>query len=72
MVRYFLIILLAFTETSYGIEDNCVESITKISGSYAPNGKVCANRLLFNENFDKFNTLLWRHEVTMWGGYVCN
>lgn len=49
----------------------CSESLTTVSGTYAPQGPVCGNRLLFNEEFDNgFDTDLWMHELTMNGGGV--
>lgn len=49
----------------------CSESVTTVSGRYAPQGPICGNRLLFSEEFEnEFNTDLWMHEVTMNGGGV--
>lgn len=49
----------------------CSESLTTVSGTYAPQGPICGNRLLFNEEFDNgFDTNLWMHEITMNGGGV--
>lgn len=49
----------------------CAETVTTVSGTYAPQGPICANRLLFSEEFDNgFNMDLWMHEVNMNGGGV--
>lgn len=59
--------------TSYDGSANavCSESVTTVSGSYAPQGPICGNRLLFSEEFDNgFNMDLWMHEVNMNGGGV--
>lgn len=48
----------------------CVPSLTTVSGRYAPTGQICANTLIFNEDFNNFNMDLWMHKVTMDGGGV--
>lgn len=52
------------------INGQCVQSLTTVSGRNAPKGRICAKSLIFNENFDRFDTNLWQHEHTMYGGGV--
>lgn len=57
-------------EVSSSPQELCVPSLTTASGSYAPTGTICQNTLIFNENFNNFDTRLWSHELSMWGGGV--
>lgn len=50
----------------------CTESITTVSGPYAPKGKICSGDLIFEDNFDKLDLKIWQHENTLTGGGVSN
>lgn len=52
-----------------GCQSKCVPSPTTVSGPFAPKGRICKGKLLFNENFHSLNTDLWNHELRL-GGYV--
>lgn len=59
-----IVSLLAATE----ITAQCNPTLTTASGRFAPSGRLCANQLIFNEQFNTFNMDLWEHENTMNGG----
>lgn len=64
----FVVLLLVVTDYVYSQE--CGATATKVSGSSAPTGQICAGQLLLDEQFNSFNTDLWKHEVTLGGGGV--
>lgn len=47
-------------------------SITKVSGTHAPQGEICAGDLLFEDTFDELDMRKWQHELTLGGGGVSN
>ncbi|CAG9837275.1 unnamed protein product [Diabrotica balteata] len=57
-----------FYPTVHGALIACQQSITTVSGTGAPDGRICKGDLIFNENFDKFELKTWEHERTMGGG----
>lgn len=63
------IILLAITAAKQ-VNGNCIPSITIASGTHAPRGPICANTVIFNENFNTLNKNIWKHERSMFGGGV--
>lgn len=80
-VRLFLVVLVATITKSVcaelresvvpadGLLDAvCLPSLTTVSGTYAPAEPICANTLIFNEEFNTFDMTLWEHEITMNGG----
>lgn len=46
---------------------NCIESVTTVSGSLSPQGKIRPNQLIFEDNFDNLNLRAWRHSLTLSG-----
>nr|CAD7402313.1 unnamed protein product [Timema poppensis] len=46
---------------------DCVESISKASGTKAPS-TFCKGDLIFDEEFEVFDVTTWEHELTMSGG----
>nr|CAD7404760.1 unnamed protein product [Timema cristinae] len=50
-----------------GCSAQCVESISKASGTKAP-ATFCKGDLIFDEEFDVFDVTTWEHERTMAGG----
>lgn len=69
MLKWLIILVIASVRGSNAAV--CSESLTTVSGSFAPQGPICGNRLLFSEEFnDGFDTDLWMHELTMNGGGV--
>lgn len=65
------IILCVFISWGYAIAEECIPSVTTVSGEYAPSMPLCSNELIFNEEFDDFDTYLWTHEerlsaVSVW------
>lgn len=48
----------------------CTESITTVSGPYAPKEKICSGEIIFEDNFDKLDLRKWQHENTLTGGGV--
>nr|CAD7452669.1 unnamed protein product [Timema tahoe] len=46
---------------------DCVESISKASGTKAP-ATFCKGDLIFDEEFDVFDVTTWDHELTLAGG----
>ncbi|KAJ8969730.1 hypothetical protein NQ317_003329 [Molorchus minor] len=44
-----------FGELARGNADCDVASVTTVSGTHAPTGKICWGDLIFEENFDKFD-----------------
>lgn len=48
----------------------CTESITSVTGPYAPKGQICSGQLIFNEDFNKLDLRRWQHESTLAGGGV--
>jgi hypothetical protein len=56
-----LTVLLLFAST-----EACRDSITTVSGSLRPKD-ICSGRLIFEEEFDKFDQKVWKHEETLSG-----
>lgn len=52
------------------ISSKCEPSVTTLSGRYLPNGPVCKNQLILNEEFNSFNQNFWQHEENLNGGGV--
>lgn len=48
----------------------CQYTPTTVSGTKAPNGRICKGQLLLNEQFKDFDRDLWKHELTLGGGGV--
>lgn len=71
VILWFMIIL-PFGSFSYRFADQnaCKYTLTTVSGSKAPTGRICKGQLLLNENFVEFDRDLWKHEVTLGGGGV--
>ncbi|XP_045463336.1 beta-1,3-glucan-binding protein-like [Harmonia axyridis] len=46
----------------------CPESLTTVSGTSAPKGRICSGDLIFQDNFETFNLDVWQHEQTLGGG----
>lgn len=66
-VAAFLIFVVQF---GVCISAGCTESITSVSGPYAPRGQICSGQLIFKDEFDKFDLRTWQHEITLQGGGV--
>lgn len=52
------------------IEESLPECVTTASGTFAPKKSIHKHSLIFNENFDKFNLDIWKHELSLGGGGV--
>lgn len=52
------------------IEESLPKCATTASGTFAPRDPIHKGRLIFNENFDKFNLDVWKHELSVGGGGV--
>ena len=52
------------------INAQCIPSVTTVTGTHAPKGKICKDQLILNEDFDKFDLDFWKHELSLWGGGV--
>lgn len=49
--------------------NDCKSSITTASG-FAASRDICSGHLIFEENFDKLDKLVWQSDVTFGGGGV--
>lgn len=52
------------------IEESLPKCVTTASGTFAPKEPIYKHKLIFNENFDKFNLDIWKHELSLGGGGV--
>lgn len=52
------------------IEESLPKCVTTASGTFAPKEPIHKHKLIFNENFDKFNLDIWKHELSLGGGGV--
>lgn len=51
-------------------QNACRYTPTTVSGTHAPTEQICKGQLLFDEQFDNFDTSRWQHELTLGGGGV--
>lgn len=70
MLSVFVTLLFLAVQESNCELSNCTESITTVSGPYAPKGKICSGDIVFEDYFDKLDLSKWQHENTMTGGGV--
>ncbi|XP_018563526.1 beta-1,3-glucan-binding protein-like [Anoplophora glabripennis] len=64
-----LLILLVSLNLQEGSSSDCsAPSVTTVSGTHAPQGKICPGDLIFQDNFDDFKLPVWQHELTLGGG----
>lgn len=59
---FYVILLIAVSVTKA-----CTSTATTVVGTHAPK-TFCSGDLIFEENFDTFDTNKWQHAVTMAGG----
>lgn len=52
------------------VNSQCVQSVTTVSGSHAPQGQICSGQLIFEDNFNDLDHARWQHETTLAGGGV--
>lgn len=52
------------------IEESLPKCVTTASGTFAPKEPIQKHNLIFNENFDKFNLDIWKHDLSLGGGGV--
>lgn len=58
-MKYNLILMLVMPVICNPLKrGDCIESITRVSGSQAP-WPFCKNDLIFNEDFETLNTSIW-------------
>lgn len=75
-VPVFLLLFATIARTEPTIRDevddyiDCKPSPTTVSGSAAPSGVLCKNQLIFEENFNTFDTNIWHHEQQIFGADV--
>lgn len=63
------VLLLAFAVSIAQVKGDCsTPSVTTVSGTHAPTGKICPGDLIFEDNFDDLDLKKWQHEQTLGGG----
>lgn len=68
-----LLIFFIFVNLQGGGSSDCPSpSVTTVSGTHAPHGRICPGDLIFEDNFDNFSLPIWQHELTLGGGGVSN
>lgn len=61
------LIFFAILSIAVSVTKACTGSLTTVKGTHAPK-TFCSGDLIFEENFDTFDTNKWQHAVTMAGG----
>lgn len=69
LVLILIFIVLMFLYQNFIKPNDCKLSITTASG-FAASREICAGNLIFDENFDTLDKLVWRPELTLGGGGV--
>lgn len=69
LVPLLILVSLGLIQGSYAACSSA-PSVTKVSGTHAPNGELCAGDLLFEDTFDELDLKKWQHELTLGGGGV--
>ncbi|XP_055322082.1 beta-1,3-glucan-binding protein-like [Sitodiplosis mosellana] len=67
LVLSVIFIVLMFLYQTFIKPNNCKPSITTANG-FAAERDICSGGLIFEENFDKLDKLVWRSDVTLGGG----
>lgn len=70
MKDFFLIVVLFALHFDKAVEAACTPSITRVSAGDVPLGQLCSGQLVLNEEFDRLDSNLWQHEITLGGGGV--
>lgn len=73
VVQGFVIVAIILIESSayrYVNPNACRRTLTTVSGTRAPTGRLCRGQLILEDNFNELDTDLWGHEVTLGGGGV--
>lgn len=66
----FLILFVFINLQGEGTSDCPSPSVTTVSGTHAPQGRICSGDLIFEDNFNEFSLPVWQHELTLGGGGV--
>lgn len=72
-MQFSVIVLLAVSVGLTTAQRKCPNgkySATTASGTKAPSGRFCPGDLIFLENFDQFDSSIWKRENTLGGGGV--
>lgn len=65
-----VIALYAIYLQNFAVHAHCTASITTVSAGDVSLGQLCSGQLVLNEEFDRLDTSLWEHEITLGGGGV--
>lgn len=69
LVLSVIFIVLMFLYQTFIKPNNCKPTITTANG-FAAERDICSGGLIFEENFDELDKLVWRPDVTLDGGGV--
>ncbi|CAH1155649.1 unnamed protein product [Phaedon cochleariae] len=67
-ILVFFLLIFFLSDAHSSNENMCIESITTVSGTFAPKGVICSGSLIFEDDFEVFDFKKWQHVKTLGGG----